>query len=303
MPMTSMQILNAGAAGAMADAAADVAAAAASSAVHAAQAGIHSLSGHTVTHGDVRIAVATCGSGPVIVLLPSLGRDVEDFFPIAPLLAARGYRAVMPSPRGIGGSVGPLTGITLHDFADDIAAVIAHEGAQPALVAGHAFGNWVARNTAIDHPDRVAAVAVLAAAHKDFPRELRAHIDGAMDVSLERDLRLAHLRAAFFSAGGDPSPWLDGWYPDVARAQRAASAATPVAGWWTAGRVPVLDVQAANDPFAPASGAHLLRDELGADRVTVRVVGPAGHALLPDQPDAVAEALADFADRVLPKNP
>lgn len=302
--MTSMQILNAGAAGAMADAVADVAAAADLSAVHAAQAGLHSLSGHTVTHGDVRIAVVTCGSGPVIVLLPSLGRDVEDFFPIAPLLAARGYRVVMPSPRGMGDSTGPLAGITLHDFADDIAAVIAHEGPRPALVAGHAFGNWVARNTAIDHPDRVAGVAVLAAAHKDFPRELRVHIDGAMDVSLERDLRLAHLRAAFFSAGGDPSPWLDGWYPDVARAQRAASAATPVAGWWKAGSVPVLDVQAANDPFAPASGAHLLREELGEDRVTVRVVGPAGHALLPDQPAAVAQALADFADTILQqKNP
>ncbi|WP_420227364.1 alpha/beta fold hydrolase [Pigmentiphaga litoralis] len=107
----------------------------------------------------------------------------------------------MPSPRGMGASTGPLTGITLHDFAHDIAAVIAHEGPRPALVAGHAFGNWVARNTAIDHPDRVAGVAVLAAAHKDFPRELRAHIDGAMDVTVDRDQRLAHLRAAFFSAG------------------------------------------------------------------------------------------------------
>lgn len=254
-----------------------------------------------MTHGDVCIAVAACGTGPAIVLLPSLGRDVEDFFPLAPLLAARGYRAVMPSPRGMGASTGPLTCITLHDFAHDIAAVIAHEGPRPALVAGHAFGNWVARNTAIDHPDRVAGVAVLAAAHKDFPRELRAHIDGAMDVTVDRDQRLAHLRAAFFSAGGDPSPWLDGWHPDVARAQRAASAATPVAGWWKAGSVPVLDVQAANDPFAPASGAHLLREELGADRVTVRVVGPAGHALLPDQPVAVADALADFADTILPR--
>lgn len=249
--------------------------------------------------GPVRIGVACCGDGPAIVLLPSLGRDVEDFFPIAPLLAARGYCAVMPSPRGMGDSTGPLDGITLHDFADDIAAVIAHEGDGRALVAGHAFGNWVARNTAIDHSERVAGVAVLAAAHRDFPRELRDHINGAMDVALPRAERLDHLRTAFFSAGGDPSPWLEGWYPDVARAQRAASAATPVAGWWRAGHAPVLDVQAANDPFAPASGAHLLREELGADRVTVRVVGPAGHALLPDQPVAVADALADFADEYL----
>lgn len=255
------------------------------------------LQEHDVVHGDVRIRVTACGRGAPVVLLPSLGRDIEDFHAVAQSLAAAGLRALMPSPRGMNGSVGPLTGITLHDFADDIAAVIRHEGDARALIAGHAFGNWVARTTATDYPELVSGVAVLAAAHKDFPRSLRLDIDGSMNAALPREQRLAHLRAAFFAPGNDPSSWLEGWFPHVALAQRAASAATPTATWWAAGTAPLLDVQADSDPFAPQSGAHLLRDELGAERVTIALIKNAGHALLPEQPEAVARVLASYAQR------
>ena len=257
------------------------------------------LQEHIVRHGDVRIRVTACGKGAPVVLLPSLGRDIEDFHAVAEALAASGLRALMPSPRGMNGSTGPLAGITLHDFAADIAAVIRHEGETPALVAGHAFGNWVARTTATDYPELVSGVAVLAAAHKDFPRSLRLDIDGSMNVALPREQRLAHLRAAFFAPCNDPDGWLEGWFPSVALAQRAASAATPTATWWPAGTAPLLDVQADSDPFAPQSGAHLLRDELGADRVSIVLIKNAGHALLPEQPEAVARVLADFAKQQL----
>ncbi len=246
----------------------------------------------TVTNGDACLSVLACGHGPRVVLLPSLGRDADDFVPLAQRLAQAGVRALLPSPRGIGHSTGPLDGITLHTLAGDVAAILRHDGGS-ALVAGHAFGNWVARVTAIDHPALVRGIAVVAAAHKNIAPELRASIDACMDPALPRDERLRHLQATFFAPGHDASEWLAGWHPEVARAQRRASAATPP-GWWQAGRVPVLDLQAADDVFAPASGAHLLRDELGADRVRVVRIPQAGHALIPEQPDAVASALIDF---------
>ena len=68
---------------------------------------------------DVEIVVYSQGDGEVIVLLPSLGRGASDFFDIAERLATAGYRALCPQPRGLGGSTGPLHGITLHDFARD----------------------------------------------------------------------------------------------------------------------------------------------------------------------------------------
>src|ERR1051326_7381756 len=79
----------------------------------------------SVVYADVRIETLVDGQGPAIVLLPSLARDSEDFGEVAAGLARQGFRVLRPQPRGIGGSTGPLTNVTLHDFARDIAEVIA----------------------------------------------------------------------------------------------------------------------------------------------------------------------------------
>src|SRR5712692_10649694 len=96
-----------------------------------------------VSNGDVRIEVISEGAGPLVVLLPSRGRDSEDFDAVAAGIARAGFHVLRPHPRGAGRSTGPMKNLTLHDFARDIAMVIEHEGQGPAVIAGHAFGNWV----------------------------------------------------------------------------------------------------------------------------------------------------------------
>src|SRR5579863_8655994 len=95
-----------------------------------------------VNRGDVRIEVLAQGLGPVIVILPSLGRGAEDYDVVSSLLARDAFRVLRPQPRGIGASTGPMTGLTLHDFAADVAAVIEHGSRGPAVVVGHAFGHY-----------------------------------------------------------------------------------------------------------------------------------------------------------------
>jgi len=250
-----------------------------------------------VARGDVRIEVLAQGRGRLVVLLPSLGRASEDFDHLAARLAAAGYRALRPAPRGIGASSGPMTGITLHDLARDVAAVIEAEGGGPAIVAGHAFGNWVARTTAADRPDLVRAVVLLAAAHRNYPQAVRDQLTKCLDLSAPRDERLAALRQVFFAPDNDPTGWLEGWHPEVARAQRTAGTATPTEEWWSAGAAPILDVQAREDAFAPHAGSGKLRAELG-ERVTIAVIPGAGHALLPEQPEAVADAVLGYLARL-----
>jgi pimeloyl-ACP methyl ester carboxylesterase len=248
------------------------------------------LEQYDVTYDEVTIHVTACGQGRPMVLLPSLGRDGDDFYGIALQLAELGWRVMMPSPRGIGYSKGPVSSTTLHELARDIAEVIRHARVGPALVAGHAFGNWVARMTAADFPELVLGVVLLAAAQKNFPSSLKAHIDGCMDKELNRSERIHHLRQAFFAEKNDPTVWLEGWHADAAFAQRAASAATPRVTWWSAGSAPILDVQAEFDVFAPRESANHLQNELGS-RVSIVVVENAGHALIPEQPQRVAEIL------------
>jgi pimeloyl-ACP methyl ester carboxylesterase len=260
---------------------------------------VHRSDGHV----DVRIEVLAQGSGPVLVILPSLGRGAEDYNVVAALLARDGFRVLRPQPRGIGASTGPMTGLTLHDFAADIAAVIEHEGKGGAVVVGHAYGHFVARTLATDRPDLVRGLVLAAASAGKVPPgvhepsvapEVREAIEKSGDLSLPDADRLRYLQFAFFAPGHDPHVWLGGWHPETEKAENAASRATPVDEWFACGSAPILDLQAENDAVAPRKFAGVLKAALG-DRVTVVVIPNAGHALVPEQPEAMANAIAAFA--------
>jgi pimeloyl-ACP methyl ester carboxylesterase len=248
-----------------------------------------------VSRGDARIEVLAQGAGPLIVLIPSLGRGAEDFEDLAQRLATAGYRALRPQPRGLGGSRGPMHHITLHDFAKDVAAVVEKYGGGPVVVAGHAFGNFVARTTAADFPDIVRAVILLGATHVwPLAPDLRASINKSHDMSLPEDERIRCMKHAFFAPGNDPRVWLDGWNEEVMHAERAATEATPREEWWHAGKAPILDVIPESDACTPPESRNRYRDELGASRVMTTLIPRAGHALLPEQPEAVAKAILAY---------
>ena len=250
-----------------------------------------------VRYAGITIETIVEGQGPAVVLLPSLARDSEDYDDVAAGLVRQGLRVLRPQPRGIGRSRGPLENITLHDVARDVAEVIGQLGDGRAVVVGHAYGNWVARMTAVDHPALVRGVAIAAAAAKQYDASLRAEIDKAGDPALPETVRLAALRKAFFAPGSDPRPWLSGWHPHLREAQRAAAAAVPQQQWWPGGVAPLLDLQADQDPFRIESTRREMKDEFG-DRVTIVVIKNASHALVPEQPHEVATALADWIKRL-----
>ena len=195
----------------------------------------------------MRIEVIAQGVGPVIVILPSLGRGAEDYNVVAALLAQDGFRVLRPEPRGIGASTGPMTGLTLHDFAADIAAVIEHERKGPVVVVGHAYGHFVAGTLATDRPDLVRGVVLAAASAGKVPPgvhepsvspEVREAIEKSGDLSLPEADRLRYLQLAFFAPGHDPHVWLGGWHPETEKAENAASRTTPVDDWFACGTAP-----------------------------------------------------------------
>ena len=107
--------------------------------------------------------------------------------------------------------------------------------------------------------------------------------------------RLEALRLAFFAPGNDPRPWLHGWYPRTQAMQAASSrGAVKQEVWWHAGTAPLLELIPDSDPFKPPKDWDQLKNEFG-DRITVKVIQGASHALFPEQPEAVAEAIAAWA--------
>lgn len=252
----------------------------------------------TVRYDNVEIDLIAEGKGPVILLLPSRGRDSEDYDEVAAGLAKEGFRVLRPQPRGMHASKGPLKDITLHDLARDVATVIEREKSGPAVIVGHAYGNWVARMTAVDHPKLVRGVVLAAAAAKKFPPRLSELVSKSADMSLPDAERIGYMQEIFFASGSDPKIWLKGWWAEASEAQRIAAANVKQSDWWAAGNVPLFDLQAGIDPFKPKGTENELKDEFG-DRVTIAVIPNASHALLPEQPAAVVQAIAGWV-RTLP---
>jgi len=251
-----------------------------------------------VEQGAARIEVLTrgltSGNQPPVILIPSLGRGAEDFADLATRLAHAGFRAITPQPRGFGASRGPMENITLHDLAKDMAAIINANGGGPAVIGGHAFGNFVARTTAADFPRLVKGVVLIAATHLwPLPDNIRKSIHDS-HITAQPEQQLRALQHAFFAPGHDASVWLGGWNETVMHAERAATDATPKAEWWAAGSAPVLDIIPADDIMTPPHERNRYVDEMGAQRVTTVLIADAGHALLPEQPEATASALIHY---------
>lgn len=253
-----------------------------------------------IQYDNVALEVIEEGRGPLVVLLPSLGRDSEEFDPLAEAIAAAGFRVVRPQPRGFGRSTGPMEKITLHDLARDVAEVIEHENEGPAIVAGHAFGHFVAKMTAVDFPKVVRGVVLIGAAEKKPDPEVQKAVAIASDPTKPEADRLDALKDVFFSSGNDPTPWLKGFHANVRQAEIIARDATPQSAYWSAGKAPILDIQGEDDPYRPPDSSTELIDELGARRVTVVRISDAAHAIAVEQPQAVADAIIQWA-RMLPR--
>ena len=189
-------------------------------------ASVRTRTSHVAQYDNVTIEFVAEGSGPLVVVLPSLGRDVIELAPLAERIAAEGFRVVRPRPRGFGRSAGPLDNLTLHHFARDVAAVVEHERAGPAIVVGHAYGHFVAKMTAVDFPRLVWGVALVAASQKNMDPEVRRWNAIASDPARPDAERLKYLQLVFFAPGHDPGIWLTGFEPAVRRSQDLAREAT-----------------------------------------------------------------------------
>ncbi|MEN9587872.1 MAG: hypothetical protein RIT15_1447 [Pseudomonadota bacterium] len=243
-----------------------------------------------LAQGDVQIDVLVDGAGPAVVLLPSSQRDSLDYDEVAHLMAAKGFKVLRPQPRGMGRSSPPPAGMTLSTLAGDVALTIERLGGGQAVVVGHAYGHWVARVLDMEHPQLVRGVVIAGAASKVYPAWLPAALDVASDPSKPEADRLDALKKVMFAPGNDARSWLDGWYPQWRAAYRSAALLPAKDLWFNQTNAPVLDLSAEQDPWRPASTRNELKDLLG-DKVTVQTIANASHALVIEQPQAVADAV------------
>ena len=244
--------------------------------------------------GDAEIEVILRGEkGPLIVMLPANGRGAEDFNYLAEALSEAGWRSAAINPRGVAGSKGPLEDITLHSYTADVKAVVNALEGVPAAVLGHAHGNRVARCFAADYPEMVRCLVLLAAGGKVPMAPETIEAIGKLRKRPSADEIRSALKIAYFAKDSDPKAWMTGIWPKSIKANGIANRFTPLEAWWSGGEAPVLVIQGKEDRCALPENGYLLKEEYG-DRITVIDIDNAAHALLPEQPKAIATTVIDF---------
>jgi pimeloyl-ACP methyl ester carboxylesterase len=109
----------------------------------------------TLTDGG-RLAYRDEGTGPLVVLLHGGFLDHRQWTSQLQTLPAR-YRVVAPDARGHGDSSNAESSFR---HTDDVAALIRHLDAGPAVLVGVSMGAATATDTALEHPDLVRALVV-----------------------------------------------------------------------------------------------------------------------------------------------
>ncbi len=100
--------------------------------------------------------------GVPVIALHGVTDSWRSFEPVLPHLPGT-LRVFALTQRGHGGSEAPGSGYALADFADDVVAFLDAQRLERAIVVGHSMGSAIALRLTIDHPQRVAALALLGA--------------------------------------------------------------------------------------------------------------------------------------------
>ena len=113
----------------------------------------------------IRLHVAECGDGPLVVLLHGFPEFWYAWRHQLVGLAERGFRAVAVDLRGYGDTDKPPRGYDLWTLAGDVAGLVPALGEDRAAIVGHGWGGVVGWTVAALHPRRVHALVVVAAPH------------------------------------------------------------------------------------------------------------------------------------------
>ncbi len=242
----------------------------------------------------------------LVTFLPSLGREATDFMELSRKVEMQGFSIDIVDFVSLKRDEAPNN---FEDYAKifspHILAGYEFRDDEKVAIVGHAFGNRVARKIASRKPERVSAVVLLAAGGQ-VPMEPKAEqsLKNIFNPLRSYKSRMKDVEYAFFADGNEvPVYWKRGWHTKTAMAQ--AEAVANSAGddsWHCAGGVPMLIVQSMQDRIAPIENAYALKEKCPQE-VEIVEVQNAGHALLPEQPEAVAKAVLDFLAKHHPSAP
>lgn len=123
-----------------------------------------------VSANGLRLHIAECGEGPLVLLLHGFPEFWWSFRHQLAGLADAGFHAVAADLRGYGASDKPPRGYDARTLASDVAGLVRALGETDAVLVGHDWGGLLTWVLAATQPEVVRAAVVLSMPH---PRRLR----------------------------------------------------------------------------------------------------------------------------------
>ena len=127
----------------------------------------------TATVGGLDLYYEEHGSGDPLLLIMGLAADARAWMFQIPDFAAR-YRTIAFDNRGVGRSAKPPGPYTIHEMADDAAALLDTLGVTRAHVLGVSMGGMIAQELALRHPGRVRSL-ILACTYPEPDADVERH--------------------------------------------------------------------------------------------------------------------------------
>lgn len=246
---------------------------------------------------DIDVAWFEAGRGEPLVLIHGLADDHRAWRRALPDLLLR-HRVVLYDLRGHGETTAGSPDGTLRQLGDDLAALLDAIDVGRAHIAGFSLGGTIAMRVAIDHPERVRKLTLVATSSRvgktaaDWYRqraEMVARDDPELRATLDRDTADVYAES--------PAELEEGLLI------RRQSAANPI-GYGNAcvamaalngapldpelGRIsaPTLIIAADRDQHCPPKAAEIIAAGIQGSRV--ELIAGAGHAVPVEKPQTLA---------------
>jgi len=253
--------------------------------------------------GRPNLAYRTDGDGEPLVLVHGVGGGAENWDGVVASLPQKRFQVIRLDLSGHGGS-GPIASpCTVQDLARDVTDVMDALGVKSAAIAGFSLGGLIAQSLALDSPDRVTRLALIATVAGRTPEE-QARSTARIEVVREKGLA--------FIAEGNRTFWFSDDFrrdhPDAVEARVQQFMACDPASYLHAFAVfakgdfgerlreirqPTLVMTGEFDTAATARMARLMHERIAGSRL--EILGGMRHAVLIECPQRVAALLAAFA--------
>ncbi len=245
----------------------------------------------------INLAYARRGQGAPLVLIHGYPLDHSIWDPIAPFLE-HDFDLIIPDLRGFGESDVMEADDSIVDYASDIAGLLTHLKIRKVYLAGHSMGGYVALAFAREYEERVAGLAMVASQMAaDTPERKDSRYATAKQVLENGVGTVVEAMAPKLSA----QPELQSFARDLIGKQEPlgvfsalyAMADRPDSSAIFAGfPFPVVIVHGDADALIPIERGREMKAALPAAHLSE--LPGAGHLLMMENPEAVAEALKFF---------